>query len=215
MALSNDIYVVHTLSNGDVAVGIQEIISYKDMVTLVGYNSYNYHQYISQSLVNLTDQVLLLKGGTGAQATAALEDAVAAAKKTISDEVAAINTAIVGVIEDKAAKAVSEISDQNISIITTQNTQTSNITKNTTNITKNTDDIYAIKDTVYGTLNKTTNVRSNDGLIQLTSNNTSTINGIISAIGYLSSKNGNNTISGSGILGDVETLKTKVLDINI
>ena len=164
MALSNEIYVVRTLSSGDIAVGINELITYKDMVKLVGYNSYNYHEYISQSLVNLTDQILLLKGGVAAQATHELEQAVADAKAVIDDKVNRINNAIGDIIATQATQIISETAEANILIRETQDNHTTNIETNINNIASHEtrlDNIEEVLDTpITGLVSKVAELRT-------------------------------------------------------
>lgn len=203
--LSNEIYVVHTLSSGDIAVGISELIDYKDMIKLVGYNSYNYHEYISQSLVNLTDEIILLKGGVAAQATHELEQAVADAKKVIIDETAKINTAIVGIIEEQVNQTISETAEANVAIKETQDTHTQDITKSKADIVTLGTKIKTVEDVLNTPIT---------GLIAKSANHSSSIDDIDFKLGYKSNVDGLGvTTPGSGILGNVETLQIQILDI--
>lgn len=206
MALSNEIYVVHTLSNGDIAVGINELVNYKDMVKLVGYNSYNYHEYISQSLVNLTDQILLLKGGVAAQATHELEQAVADAKAVIDDKVNKINAAIGDIIATQATQIISETAEANILIRETQTTHSADIITNKNNIESHETRLDRIDEVLDTPIT---------GLIPKVATHDSTLLNIQSTIGVKSNVNGSGTIiPGTGMLSDIEDLQLETLQIN-
>ena len=207
MALSNEIYVVRTLSSGDIAVGINELINYKDMVKLVGYNSYNYHEYISQSLVNLTDQILLLKGGVAAQATHELEQAVADAKAVIDDKVNRINNAIGDIIATQATQIISETAEANILIRETQDNHTTNIETNINNIASHEtrlDNIEEVLDTPI------------TGLVSKVADYDVNILNINSTIGVKSNINGSGiVVPGTGMLSDIEDLQLETMQIPI
>ena len=198
MGLSNEIYVVHTAAKGDVVVGIGEYVVY-DKVTLVGYNAYNYHSYISQSLVNLNDAINLLKGGTAAQASAELEEAVTAAKKVITDEVAKINTAIVGLIEENLAQTISETKLENTNI-------TISVSNVTTVANKATTDIAALTPRVTAVEAILEDPKTKNGLIKDVKDHLSRLNIIDTTIGYSATNNS----AGTGIINDVDILKTNV-----
>lgn len=203
MGISNETYVVHTAAKGDLVVGIGEYVIY-DKVTLVGYNAYNYHSYISQSLVNLNDQINLLKGGTAAQATAELETAVNDAKKVITDEVAKINTAIIGLIEENLNQTISETKSQNKSIINSLNDVTHSANKSST-------DIVSLDERLISIEHELEDPKTLLGIRATLASYLNSITSIYSKIGEVTIRNADNSITaGFGLLEDVSILKSSV-----
>ena len=203
MGISNEIYVVHTADKGDVVVGLGEYVTYGN-ITLVGYNAYNYHSYISQSLVNLKDAITLLQGGPAAQAASQLDVIVAAAKADIQKEKDAINDAIVTLISDGLTETISITQLQNTHIET-------HLASVTTKADKSIVDIEEIDIRVTSIEHELEDPITKLGIRKTLLTHLASITDLTSKIGEVSSRDANNNIkAGSGILEDVSTLKTQV-----
>ena len=213
--LSNEIYISHTDASGDIAVGIGEVIDYKN-IKLVGYNSYNYHEYISQSLVNLADDIAILQGGPVAAAAAALDDVVAAAKAVIDTKVNNINTAIEASIDYKIKATISTLSDQygTKKVGTTPGTgvlgEVETLSGATTEARLDIDRI----DTKVQSLDLTLNGSKTDtaiiGLVKKVQNDAENISDLLLKQGAVTA----NGVPGTGILGDIENLNKNAATID-
>ncbi len=203
MGISNDIYVVHTADKGDVVVGLGEYVEYDD-ITLVGYNAYNYHSYISQSLVNLKDAITLLKGGPAAQAASVLDKVVEDAKAEIKKEKDSINDAIVTLISDGLTETISKTQLQNTTIETNLNNVT--IKANTS-----ASDIISLDIRIDSIENELEDPKTHLGIRNTLATYLTNLTALNATIGSVSTKDSNNNVvAGSGILEDVSELKTKV-----
>ena len=213
--LSNEIYISHTDASGDIAVGIGEVIDYKN-IKLVGYNSYNYHEYISQSLVNLADDIAILQGGPVAAAAAALDDVVAAAKTVIDTKVNNINTALEASIDYKIKATIATLSDQYGAkkVGTTPGTgvlgEVETLSGATTEARLDIDRI----DTKVQSLDLTLNGSKTDtaiiGLVKKVQNDAENISDLLLKQGAVTA----NGVPGTGILGDIENLNKNAATID-
>jgi len=107
MAISNESYVVHTTTSGDIIVPLKESVSYLN-ISLIGYQHFSYHSLVSQSMANMADDIKALQDGGLAAATFDLAALIAAAQAEIDTKINIFNDAIFAKIVQLTDEAVTE-----------------------------------------------------------------------------------------------------------
>jgi len=107
MALSNESYVVHTATSGDIIVPLKESVPYLN-ISLIGYQHFSYPSLVSQSMANMADDIKALQDGGLAAATFDLAALIAAAQAEIDTKINIFNVAIFDKIVQLTDEAVTE-----------------------------------------------------------------------------------------------------------
>jgi len=112
MGISNENYIVSTATQGEILVPIETELSYLN-IKLLGYNAYSYHKGISQSLVNLADDIKSLQDNNQSQIEYNVDLILENAKAELDSKVEAINSDISTFIEDKLIAVTQVLTDSN------------------------------------------------------------------------------------------------------
>jgi hypothetical protein len=121
MADQNESYTV-TTSTGDIVVPVEESVPYSN-IFLLGWNSFNYQKGISQSLVNIADDITSLKDGGESVAKYDVSQLLEDAQLSIDTKIQNITGDISTLVEEKAniiLEPVQENIDKLDKIITDQ-----------------------------------------------------------------------------------------------
>jgi len=210
MGLSNETYIVHTKYSGDIVVPVENVVTYKN-IQLVGYNAYQYHENISQSLVNLNDEIILLKNGPAGQAQLDLEEVIAQAKLDITTQKDELEAALNSALTTSLDKIIKDTTVNNTAMSESIVTIEGNITSLDVSKTEHGNRLETIETQING---KVTSTETTIGIIDKIKTHASEITNIQNSIGKIESINGSTVIAGTGVLGNIELLTRVIGDNN-